>query len=186
MAEKQHDMSKLPILPISNLSKRHYGLSDELANCYLQAARVCLDRHHLSPQEFTLNTDSNEEKVKVEWDTTTKREKSAWANDTDATRDGAYACAIAATELSKGLYAISRAENRTGADYYVARKDYDGDDLEGCYRLEISGTDLDKAYLRTRLKRKISQTKNGESNLPALASVVGFRVRIILTETVEK
>ena len=56
----------------------------------------------------------------VAWEPPDENCLRAWANHDDATRDGAYACAIAAAELSLGLYAISRAETLTGAEYYVA------------------------------------------------------------------
>lgn len=50
-------MDKLT-LPLENMSDRHSGLTLEVASCYLQAACVCLDRHHEPPVEFLLNSDS--------------------------------------------------------------------------------------------------------------------------------
>lgn len=99
---------------------RHRGLLPSTAANYLDAARVCLDGHHTPPQEFTLIDDDNESKALVDWKVTSERDKNAWANQDDATRDGAYAFALAATELLRGLVAIRRAETRTGADYYIA------------------------------------------------------------------
>jgi hypothetical protein len=176
----------LPLLPLKNMSQRHVGLSEAIAECYLEAARVCLDRHHTSPQVFTLDNDKTEGQVRVEWDATDERVKGAWANNDDATRDGAYACALAATELAKGFVAVRRAETRTGADYYVAPADNRADDLENCYRLEVSGTNGDASGVKTRLKGKIEQTQEGNSNLPALATVVGFRARLIVIRMVEQ
>ena len=84
------------------------------------------------------------------WEPPDERCRGAWANQDDATRDGAYACALAATELVLGLYAIHRAQTRTGADYYVAPLNHASEDLEGWYRLEVSGTNSDAQEVRRR------------------------------------
>jgi hypothetical protein len=177
--------SNLPLLALQNMSERHHALTPAIASTYLEAARVCLDRHHVSPKEFTLQNDGAESIAKVEWETTDSRIQAAWANTDDATRDGAYALAIAATELLRGMVAIKRSETRTGADYYIAFADQDLEDLENCFRLEVSGTNLDKAEVKKRLRIKIEQTKQGNSNLPALAAIVGFKVHLILLQTVD-
>jgi hypothetical protein len=84
-----------------------------------------------------------------------------------------------------GLYAIRRAETRTGADYYVAPRDHTSEALEDCYRLEVSGTNADEQEVRRRLGNKVRQAQHGQSNLPALAVVVGFRVKLIFMQAVE-
>ena len=61
-------------------------------------------------------------------------------NADDATRDGAYSLSLAAIESTLNLVAISRAETRSGADYYVGAPD--AVNLEDAFRLQISGTDL--------------------------------------------
>ena len=81
---------------------------------------------------------------------------------------------------------FGRAETLTGADYYVAPVNNQIEDLEECFRLEVSGTDLDRHELRRRLNVKIRQTLEGKSNLPALAIVVGFRVKQILLQFAEE
>ncbi|MFZ4557257.1 MAG: hypothetical protein ACOYN8_12915 [Pseudanabaena sp.] len=177
--------SNLSLLELQNMAERHHALTPAIASTYLEAARVCLDRHHVSPKEFILQNDGAESTAKVEWEITDSRIQAAWANTDDATRDGAYALAIAATELLRGMVAIKRAETRTGADYYIAFANQDLEDLENCFRLEVSGTNLDKAEVKKRLRIKIEQTKQGNSNLPALAAIVGFKVRLILLQTVD-
>jgi len=174
----------MPLLPVQRMHERHWGLTQSIADCYLEAARVSLDRHYSPPQEFVLSDDSQRNIVQVSWEPTDDRTKAAWANQDDATRDGAYACALAAAELAKGLVAVSRAETHTGADYYVAPLGQEIEDLESCYRLEVSGTNLEDSVVKTRLKIKVEQAKEGKSNLPALASVVGFRARLIMLQTV--
>jgi hypothetical protein len=60
--------------------------------------------------------------------------------------------------------------------------------LEGCVRLEVSGVNAGTAAdVKRRLQEKISQTLRGESNLPAIASVVGFKVQeIVISALVAK
>jgi hypothetical protein len=176
----------LPLLPLQNMAERHRALTPSVIGSYLEAARVCLDRHHSSPKEFTLEDNKVESIAKVEWEVADDRVQDAWANADDATRDGAYAFAIAATELLRGMVAVRRAETRTGADYYIALPDQDLEDLENCFRLEVSGTHSDKSEVKRRLRIKLEQTRQGNSNLPALAAVIGFRVQLILVQTVDE
>lgn len=175
----------LLFLPLHEMEARHIGLTLPVASSYLEAARVCLDRHHSSPELFEITDDEDKITVQVVWDETNHREKGAWANNDDATRDGAYACAIAATELTRRLFAVSRAETKTGADYYLAPAGKVIEDLEDCIRLEVSGTDLDESSVRSRLKQKVKQAEIGDSNLPAIAAVVGFKVKLIAIRAVE-
>lgn len=163
--------------------RRHYGLTKPVAESYLEAASVCLNRHHLSPQVFLIEYDTKQEKVNVAWAKPDDRILVAWANLDDATRDGAYAVAIATVEHMLGFIAVSRAERRSGADYYVAPPDTMVEDLEDCYRLEVSGTSLDLPELRRRLRNKVEQL-NDARNDQAIAVVVGFNVKQILLELV--
>jgi hypothetical protein len=168
------------------MAERHPGLTQPIAACYVEAVRVCLDRHHISPTEFTVQNGGETVRAMVQWETTDERVRSAWANDIDTTEAGAYACALAAVELTGGLVAIRRAETGTGADYYIGPPDQPFDDLEGCLRLEVSGIDRGTAAaVARRLQQKIEQAAAGNSNLPAMAGVVGFRAQLIQLEVVE-
>jgi len=81
------------------------------------------------------------------------------------------------------MVALSRAETRTGADYYVGRSGLS--DLEEAFRLEVSGLDEGSlADVRRRLKTKEDQAARGDSFLPAYASVVGFREAAVLVSLV--
>lgn len=176
----------LPDLPLDDMAARHSGLTDSVASAYYEAASVCLDKHHDPPQEFVLDDGSSQTQALVTCEPPEERCKNAWANDTDATECGAYACALAAAELSHGLVAVRRAETLTGADYYLAAGDSLAEDLEASYRLEVSGTNLGQTEVNSRLRRKIQQTREGTSNLPAVAAVVGFKVRCIRMRFVEE
>jgi hypothetical protein len=104
------------------------------------------------------------------------RVRNAHANEIDATETGAYGVSLAAVEEVAGLVAIGRAETLTGADWYVAPNGAEIEDLENCIRLEVSGISAGaSADIKRRLREKIAQAARGESNLPAIAAVVGFR-----------
>ncbi len=119
---------------------------------------------------------SDDVEAHTEWSQPSSQTRAAWANEIDTTEAGAYACAIAAVELTQNLYAIGRAETGTGADYYLAPKSGNRDDFENAIRLEISGTDKgNENLIEKRLRQKAKQTVEGNSNLPAIAAVVGFR-----------
>jgi hypothetical protein len=189
LPQSQSDIEEMiiPTLPLRNMSERHPGLTLEVAAFYLQAAQVSLDRLHTSPTEFTLSENDEDQPTEVEWDATDVRIRSAWDNDTDRTEAGAYACSLAAVEIVKGLVAVSRAETRTGADYYVAPAGYGKHDLENCFRLEVSGIDQgDVGLIASRLRVKLKQTKNGRSNLPAIAAVTGFKAKVIMLQVLSE
>ena len=100
---------------------------------------------------------------------------------------GACGCVIAAVELTQGIYTVRRAETETGADYYVAPLGMGIEDLEGCFRLEISGINKGTAKaVEHLLFTKVEQTRKGKSNLPAIAGVIGFEVLRILIEYVDE
>jgi hypothetical protein len=163
-------------LMFANLHERHIGVTERVAHSYSEAACVCLDRHHVSPIEFSIVDNGEVGRAEARWTTTDSRTRIGWGNKDDATRDGAYAMCLAAVELTRGLVAVGRAETRTGADYYLGEPGKTPDDLEASYRLEVSGTDEgNETVINARLRQKLEQSRKGMSNLPAIASVVGFR-----------
>ena len=105
-----------------------------------------------------------------------ERTRNAHANEIDATEAGAYGVSLAAVEVVAGLVAVGRAETLTGADWYVASQRTSLEDLEQCVRLEVSGISAGgSADINRRLREKVVQAARGESDLPAIASVVGFK-----------
>lgn len=168
-------------LPIDDMAARHVGLTPSVAANYLEAARVCLDRHHQSPLIIIIDGLDGRTEALASWEAPSQQVRAAWANEDDATRDGAYACALAALELSNGMVALARAERRTGADYYVGPPGTQLEDLESTVRFEVSGVDKgSESVVKQRLQEKLSQAARGASNLPAMAGIVGFRVRVAL------
>lgn len=167
-------------LPLDDLSERHPGLTKPIGDGYLEAVAVCLNRHHTPPTEMTAEYVGQPVGCLAEWMQPDARTIRAWANDIDTTEAGAYGVSLAAVEAIGGLVAVRRAETLTGADYYVAPIGSNPDDLENCFRLEVSGVSAgDRATVESRLRSKLEQTAKGKSNLPALASVIGFKERLI-------
>lgn len=181
----QRPESPLPVLPLADLAARHPGLTLAIAAAYAEAASVCLGRHHVAPLEIAIDDVTRPCRAIVEWPTPDDRTCAAWANEIDTTEAGAYAVVLAAAELAHELFAIRRAETLTGADYYIAPHGAQVEDLEHCLRLEVSGVDAgtDQA-VRARLRSKVNQTRAGNSNLPAMAGVVGFKARLVAFEAV--
>ena len=178
---KGNRLAMKPTLPIHDMEQRHVGLTKAVADSYTEAARVCLDRHHQPPTDFDLDRNGSHSTAVVEWQPTDTQTRGAWANETDTTEDGAYACVIAAAELAGGLLAVYRAETKTGADYYMVPEGIPPDDLESCLRLEVSGLDQgQESRIRQRLREKLAQAAEGNSNLPAMAGVIGFQACMIM------
>jgi hypothetical protein len=172
-------------LPIHNMHERHRALTPAIAASYLEAARVCLSRHHQSPTDFSLSDNGEDAVASLEWDAPDNRAIGAWANMIDATEAGAYCCAIAGLEQVRDLRAVRRAETGTGADYYVGPVGAGEDDLEECQRLEVSGVDAGPpSAVRQRLGEKVEQARAGNSSLPATAGVVGFGAKLIVIQDV--
>lgn len=176
---------ELKTLDLPNLHERHPGLTQSLAGTYHEAAAVCLNRHHESPIEVSVLFNGKTTARHISFASPDERTQAAWANEIDTTESGAYGVSLAAVESEAELVAVRRAETLTGADWYVAPKGEQPADLENCYRLEVSGVDAgNKATVEARLRQKIDQTRKGSSNLPAIASVVGFKEKSVLIQMV--
>lgn len=174
-----------PKLNINALHERHTGLTISLGGTFTEAAGVCLSRHHLSPVDFEV---SNPVEVMhdMAFSMPDTRTLKAWSNHIDTTESGAYGVCLAAVEAVEQLVAVRRAETHTGADFYVAPIGTDPQDLETCFRLEVSGVDAgSKSAVNARLRQKVEQTRRGNSNVPAIAAVVGFKELAVAIQRVE-
>ncbi len=172
-------------LRIKSLHERHIGLTPSLSGTFFEAASVCLSRHHNSPVEIEIARNGGTTRRVVDFQRPDDRVLNAWANDIDTTETGAYGVCLAVVEVEEQLVAVRRAETLTGADWYVAPVGTEPDDLESCFRLEVSGVDAgSRATVETRLRQKVAQTRRGASNLPAIASVVGFKEKAVAMQKV--
>jgi len=164
---------------------RHPGISFGVCEAFSEAAEVCLARHHKPPRTvFSIQCCGDTSKRGLTWKSPNQTAQRAWNNRDDATRDAAYIISLAVVEKELDLVALSRAETRTGADYYVGTPD--AADLEEAFRLEVSGVDQgDVAVIKKRHREKERQVLQGDSSLPAYASVVGFRDASVLLSLVQ-
>lgn len=168
-------------LKFQDLSERHHGVSPGVGTYYAEGAAICLDRHHVSAVKFAIEDATAALAGRASWSQVSERTKASWNNEIDATEAGACALALAAIENSRGLVALRRAETKTGADYYLDVPGAELLDLETSFRLEISGVDRGAAeVVRARLNQKLAQARRGDSNLPAIACVVGFASLMIM------
>jgi hypothetical protein len=168
-------------LRLDGMHRRHRALTAAIASAYQEAASVCLSRHHSSPIEISISDNGASSQTEINWAAPDSRVLAAWSNTVDTTEAGAYACVIAGVEQLRGLFAVRRAETGTGADYYVGPHGSGDEDLESCWRLEVSGVDGGTAdAVTSRLRAKSRQASQGESNLPALAGVIGFAARLLI------
>ena len=174
-----------PKLQLELLHERHIGLTPSLGGAFFEAASVCLSRHHLSPVEIEIACNGSSSVRSVDFQRPDVRVLNAWANDIETTETGAYGVCLAAVEVEEQLVAVRRAERLTGADWYVAPTGTEPDDLESCFRLEVSGVDAgSRAEVAARLRQKVDQTRRGASNLPAIAAVVGFKQKAVAIQKV--
>lgn len=173
------------MLKLESLHERHTGLTASLAGTFFEAASVCLSRHYDSPVDIEVKCNCNCSTRSVDFQKADTRMVNAYANDIDTTEFGAYGMSLAAVEAEEQLVAVRRAETLTGADWYVAPIGTEPEDLENCLRLEVSGVDTgSRSAIETRLLQKIAQTRRGSSNLPAIASVVGFKEKTVAIQKV--
>lgn len=64
-------------LPIYDMAERHFGLTDAVAENYVEAARVCIDQHHESPVTFQVKGKRRTTSAVVKWDPPDDRTKAA-------------------------------------------------------------------------------------------------------------
>jgi hypothetical protein len=178
-------LNRAEVPELARLYERHRGLTRPVSESYAEAAAVCLNRHHMPPIALKVGTDERTTRdYYLEWPSPTARQKGAWANADDATRDGAYSVALGAAECHLGLVALLRASTRTGADYIVGPagsevNPQDGElDLETATRLEVSGIDRCdyESDLWYRVRKKVSQTQSPRLTSQAMAGVVAFNL----------
>lgn len=164
----------------------HACLSKTASAISEAAAVILFDCHNANHAAFSMRNGEEKQSVDLHWYEPTAEAKAAHANVKDATEHGAYACAIAGAQHLFGLFVVGRAQQGSGADYLLSAKNELPEDFEDCIRLEVSGTRGPKSEVASRLKSKVQQLKDGASNSPGIAAVVGFKVCQMQFEHVEE
>ncbi len=173
-------------LSLEDLSVIHPGVTEAIAASLAEAARVCLDRHHVPPIMLSVAEDGNGDNVSLNWELTVARARAGWGDQNDTIEDAAVALALAFLGTARDLVAVGRARRLSGADWYVAEKGASIEDLEGAIRLEISGTEHgDTSVIRRRLTEKLGQLHRGTEYTPGIAIVVGIVARALHIATLD-
>lgn len=169
--------------PLPDLTKLHerHNISQHLCGGFAEAAAVCFSRHHEPEVDLEVSRPEGAPVIRsLGWVAPDEVVRASWANRDDTTRDGAYAVSLAAVETEVGLVARSRADVRTGADWYVGPPG-DPSDLEDALRLEVSGVDAgDRRAVSARVRSKLKQIAAGCSDKLGLVCVVGFLERLVV------
>jgi len=164
----------------------HPGVSPGRGASYEEAARVCFDKRYQEPPiRFAIERGPIRSSAWVAWNQADSRLRRAWRNGEEFTEHAAYGVALAVLETVYGIVAVGGTESKTGADFYVARRDAARTDAEDWLRLEVAGMGPgDYRALQTRLRKRVRQLRDGRSNLPGLVCVVGFECQVTLIEDV--
>ena len=114
--------------------------------------------------------------------TVTDQMRRSWADEQEATEEGAAGIALLLTRQETGYSANSRSRKRTGIDFWLGS---DPDVLITSARLEVSGIlHGDAGTLRARVQEKMEQTKKSDATgLPVYVSVVEFSAPVAHLET---
>jgi hypothetical protein len=165
---------------------RHPGVSPGRGASYEEAARVCFDqRYGRSPIQLAIERGPARTHAWVAWTHADDQLNVAWRNAEEITEHAAYGVALAVLETLYGMIAVRGTEVKTGADFYVARREASRANMEKWLRLEVAGVGLGNyRALHRQLRKKVRQLRHGRSNLPGLVCVVGFESKWVLIEDV--
>jgi hypothetical protein len=170
IARRRFALVQLPEV-CRNLSRSH-------VENMVDAARVMLDKFHVSPQSFEI-TWLKMRHLDLEWAPPQEVHRQTHANELDATETGAYGLAF--VTIHEGDYIVQRrAHHGSGSDYLLTRRGEPDNDF---VRLEVSGVARGDG-LSGRLRDKVAQLGNGDLQRPGLAVVVGFEVAKVCVEEV--
>ena len=146
---------------------------------------MCLARfHEVPPAKLQIRLEASSRAYDLVWIWPTPGQSRGHGNTDEATRDGAYAMALAAAHGRPRMMTLGRSENRTGADWYLVP--VDGEpvfdlDQPGVVRFEVSGVSDDtEAKLRQRVREKVEQVGDRDSMFPGWVGVVGFSSPVVV------
>jgi hypothetical protein len=160
------------------------GISVRYGACLAEAASICLeDQNHQIGVNLTV--DGNfQQRFPVFWEASSDQAKRSWADPEVTTEHGACGIAALLIKIFTNYTIIYRSRKGTGFDYWLGSKSSHKESLfQGAARLEVSGIRRGaESDIKTRVKKKIGQTKKSDGLLPAYIAVVEFsepRSRIV-------
>ena len=164
---------------LRSLEAHHPGLDASASGHFCGAAAVALARHDTPPTRCNVDALGEHAEHLLWWNLPADDTRRAHNSRQDATRDGAYAVGLVFTHHRLELVAVARAEDGSGADWYVAppgrgltetgQPDFDDPML---HRLEVKGRD--HGSLTPAVVQAAGQLARAPSELPAMLSIVSF------------
>ena len=150
------------------------GLSSEVGASLAQAAAVCLQSQGHAQGVLLVVRGVVAASLPVTWKPADNQAQRSWANEIDATENGAVGIAIVLARRVLGYVVLSQSRHGTGFDYWLER-DSSTQPFEDPISLEVSGIRRGTtARVATRLRQKLSQMKAGSVAAPGYAIVVEF------------
>lgn len=150
------------------------GLSSEVGASLAQAAAVCLQSQGHAQGVLLVVGGVVTANLPMIWQHANDQARRSWANEIDATEDGAAGIAIVFARHALGYVVTSRAYHGSGFDYWLGRTT-STQPLHNEIRLEVSGIrNGSAAKVAKRIREKISQMTVGGVQSPGYAVVVEF------------
>ncbi|MBI3240878.1 MAG: hypothetical protein HYZ49_01100 [Chloroflexi bacterium] len=162
-------------LTLNTLQAGLPGITEAWGKLLCEASAYCFEcQNHPKGVELKVRGMSTTS-FNVFWETIiTDQLRSAWNDEQDLTEFGACGIAILLILKLTGFTVIERARKGTGIDYWLGHKNAERP-FQNAARLEISGIlNGDANAVKTRVNKKIKQTKPSDGTLPAFVVVVEF------------
>lgn len=171
-------MNSIPLrdLLLAKLEEGTPGITEAWGKFLTEASTVCFEcQQHTTGVEMTVQG-LTPTKFKIHWEhSITEQVRNAWEDMQEATEYGACGVAVLLILELTEYTVIQRSVKGTGVDYWLGFKDATLP-FQNAARLEVSGImNGDANAIKSRVKKKINQTKVTDSgNLPAYIVVVEF------------
>ena len=164
------DLNELPF-------GRMPGITAEVGGGLAQAAAVCLESHgHAQGVALTVRGD-RQGRHQVYWPQATPQAKRAWADEEEATEQGAAGVAALLAREEIGCVVVERAKRGTGFDYWLGSQTVE-EVAPYEAKMEVSGIRNGKPEVAKRVRQKLAQMARPNPpvapNLPAYAVVIEF------------
>lgn len=154
------------------------GLTPARGASLAEAAAVCLqDQQHQPVATITVqyrNYKVESDTYRLDWLEADEDTNNCWANEDEATEDGASGIALLLIREITGLTVLRRARRGTGFDYWFGSSEAEGMLFQDSTRMEVSGIRNGKRPLSDRLYKKLRQLQTSHRDLPGFAVVVEF------------
>ena len=153
------------------------GVTAETGAALAQAAGVCLESQgHAQGVNLRVRGD-RQGNHELHWPLETPQAQRSWANEDEATEQGAAGVAVLLAREEVGYLVVERANRGAGFDYWLGSQPAEVAPYEA--KMEVSGIrNGDESDIRRRVREKLDQiarhAPSVASNLPAYAVVTEF------------